>query len=233
MRYRALSVAHVHEIVGHLVAGEHVAVDVKAVERGDGEVCDLEPLAKVIAVFQNELTLQPPHDVEVFEGRLAAAVHPLFHRLPVEVLDDPGFWRYVSVKYFWWYISWREAKPIAAGNFKNLVDATLPAEQIPLRMYLRTKAIERDGDVTLAGQLEKSTDFWRSHITRVRLASAPVVARAFAEAKRDDRAIGRLTTDPLRRVARRLNRTWANINLDLYSKEEAEKLVAETIEAEA
>lgn len=224
--------AHTHDIVGHLVDGEHVSVDAKAVERGDGETLDTEHLESIIGEFRSELTGHPPRDVEIFEGRLAAATHPWFSSLPVEVLDDPGFWRYLALKHFWWFTMWREAKPIESGNYKNLVDATKPAEQIPFRFFLRTRAVDRDGDVALAGELEKSTDFWRSHITRVRLASAPNIARAFAEAKRDDRDPVRLTTDPLRRVARRLNRTWSNINLDLYDETEARALVHDVIESE-
>lgn len=233
MRYRALSLANSHEIVGYLVEGEHVAIDVRAVERGDGEICNTAPLEAISSDFRAKLAAEPPRDVELFEGTLAAELHSWFDALPVEVLDDPGFWRYLAVKHLWWFIAWREAGPIAAGNFKNLVDVTKPAEQIPFRLYLRTKAIARGGDVALAGQLEKSTDFWRSHITRVRIASAPTVARAFAEAKRDDRNPVRLKTDPLRRVARRLNRTWSNINLDLYNEAEAKQLIDDIIEAEA
>lgn len=232
MRYRALGLAQTHAIVGHLVDNEHISIDTKTVERGDGEICDLEPLEQTVRAFRAELEAQSPRDVELFEGKLAAALHPWFHSLPVEVLDDPSFWRYLAVKHFWWFIAWRESGPIKAGNFKNLVDVTKPAEQIPFRFYLRTKAIAKAGDVGLAGQLEKSTDFWRSHITRVRIASAPTVARAFAEAKRDDHNPVRLTTDPLRRVARRLNRTWSNINLDLYDDTEAKKLIKDIIEAE-
>jgi hypothetical protein len=232
MRYRVLTIAQTHEIVELLVAGEDFGTDAVALERGDGEQLDVGPLLDIVEVFRERLSeCGSSVDTEHFEGQLAAALHPWFSSIPIEVLDDPGFWRYLAVKYFWWFTAHRESDPIARGNFTNLVDATLPAEQIPLRLYLRTRAIDVDGDVQLAGALAHSTDFWRSHINRVRLGSAPVVARVFAEAKLADTK-GRLSTNPLRRVARRLNRTWANTNLDIYEREDALHLIQEAIERE-
>lgn len=232
MRYRALTVGQVHDIVEVLATGERFGIDAVALERGDGEPLDESGLLAIIAEFVPALEGGAIGDTEVFEGQLAAALHPWFSSVPIEVLDDPGFWRYLAVKHFWWYTSHRESGPISEGNFTNLVDGTRPAEQIPLRLYLRTRAVDVDGDVDLAGEIPKSTDFWRSHITRVRVGSAPNVARGFAVAKRDD-AEGRLKTDSLRRVARRLNRTWANTNLDLYDDHDAAALIREIIDEEA
>lgn len=231
MRYRALTVGQVHDIVEVLATGERFGVDAVALERGDGELLNEAALLEILAEFTSALEGGDIGDGEMFEGRIAAALHPWFSAIPIEVLDDPGFWRYLAVRHFWWYTSRRESGPISEGNYKNLVDATRPAEQVPLRMYLRTRAVDVDGDVALAGEIPKSTDFWRSHITRVRVGSAPRVARTFAEAKRDDRK-GKLKTDPLRRVARRLNRTWANTNLDVYGDEDASALINEIIEEE-
>lgn len=169
----------------------------------------------------------------MFEGRLAAALYGWFDSVPIEVLDDPGFWRYLSLRHFWWFIQWREADPIAKGNFANLVDATLPAEQIPLRLYLRAKSVAVDLDASLAGQIPKSTDFWRSHITRVRIASAPRMARSFAIAKRDEAVLGELLrTERIRRVAKRVNRMWSNVRLDVYDDKESSVLMTEIIESE-
>lgn len=231
MRYRTLTVGQSHEIAAALAAASQYGIDSVAGERGDGVELDESELLVTISVFKTRLESGDNTDVEVFEGQLAAQLHPWFESIPIEVLDDPGFWRYLAVKHFWWYTAKREATPISKGNINNLVDATKPAEQIPLRLYLRTKAIDSDGDVALAGEISESTDFWRSHITRVRVGSAPVVARKFAEKKRDDDQ-RQLTTNPLRRVARRLNRTWANTNLDLYDEEDANRILDEIIERE-
>lgn len=233
MRYRILSAAAVHQIASSLVAGEHASVDVHSVDRGDGSTVDEELLQETLEPFRQELSEGDPPDNEVFEGRLASAIHGWFDSLPIEVLDDRGFWRYLSVRYFWWFISWRESEPIKRGNFKNLVDATLPAEQVPLRLYLRARAIADGQDTALAGEIPKSTDFWRSHVVRVRVGTAPNVARALATAKRDEDSRGQsLKTERLRRVARRVNRMWSNVYLDLYDPAEGSKFIDEVIESE-
>jgi hypothetical protein len=233
MRYRTLSVSATHQIAAQYVAGEHVAVEVHSVDHGEGTTLDEGLLLSVLELYEQELADNPPSDKEMFEGRLAAALFNWLDSLPVEVLDDPGFWRYLSVKYFWWFIEWREEDPISRGNFDNLVDATLPAEQIPLRMYLRARSVADDKDASLAGQIPKSTDFWRSHIVRVRVGSAPNIARAFALSKRDEEVLGQpLKTERLRRVARRINRMWSNVYLDLYDENEGGKFVKEIIEAD-
>ena len=229
MRYRALTAAQSHEIVDVLSQGNNFGVKSVALERGDGELFDEDLLQSLLEPFKSEMSRGDYGDAEKFEGKLAEALHDLFKSVPVEVLDDRAFWRYLAVEHFWWYTSVRESEPIAKGNYRNLVDVSLPAEQIPFRLFLRTKAVDVDGDVAIAGEIAASTDFWRSHITRVRVSSAPRVARAFSIAKRDD-ATGKLNTTGVRKVARRLNRAWANTNLDTYSEEDAQIFLNELID---
>lgn len=231
MRYRALTAAQSHEIVDVLSQGDNFGVKSVALERGDGEPFDEDLLQSLLEPFKSEMTKGDYGDAEKFEGRLAEALHELFKSVPVEVLDDRAFWRYLAVEHFWWYTAVRESEPIAKGNYRNLVDVSLPAEQIPFRLFLRTKAVDVDGDVAIAGEIAASTDFWRSHITRVRVSSAPRVARAFSIAKRDDTA-GNLNTTSVRKIARRLNRAWANTNLDTYSDEDAQIFLSELIDEE-
>ena len=233
MRYRTLGKATCQQMAADLVAGRHVSVEAKAGSEGTGLIVDEEALSTILRLFREELEANPPKDNEIFEGRLAAALYGWFESLPIEVLDDPGFWRYLSLRHFWWFIEWREAEPIEKGNFNNLVDATLPAEHIPLRLYLRAKAVVDGDDASLAGQIPKSTDFWRSHITRVRVASAPDMARAFAEIKRDEKELDApLKTERVRRVAKRVNRMWSNVRLDMYDSAESKQLMKEIIENE-
>jgi len=90
-------------------------------------------------------------------------------------------------------------------------------------MFLRGQ-ISWDGtDYSLAWAIPKGSDFWRSHILRVKTGSAPTVARAFANRQ----VVSRLETDSLRELASRLNRTWSNVVLHLYSEAEATKLLDE------
>ena len=233
MRYRTLGKATCQQMAADLVAGRHLSVEAKAGSDGAGTVLDEEELTQILGLYREQLDSGTVNDNETFEGSLAAALFSWFDSIPIEVLDDPGFWRYLAIRHFWWFIEWREADPISKGNFTNLVDATLPAEQIPLRLYLRAKAVADGDDASLAGQIPRSTDFWRSHITRVRVASAPTMARAFAEMKRDEKALpSPLKTERLRRVAKRVNRMWSNVRLDMYDSVESKQLMNEIVENE-
>lgn len=233
MRYRTLGKALSQQMAADLIAGKHLSVEAKAGSDGNGPVLNEGTLTQILSLYREQLDSGRVKDNEVFEGSLAAELFPWFDSIPIEVLDDPGFWRYLAIRHFWWFIEWREADPIAKGNFTNLVDATLPAEHIPLRLYLRAKAVAEGDDASLAGQIPRSTDFWRSHITRVRLASAPKMARAFAEVKRDEKSLpAPLKTDRLRRVAKRVNRMWSNVYLDMYDSAESKNLMNEIVESE-
>ncbi len=75
----------------------------------------------------------------------------------------------------------------------------------------------------LAGAIPKGTDFWRSHVLRVRTGTAPPVTRALVRSHREER----LPTDDLRDLARRLNRTWTNVTLHGYGDDESDLLIAE------
>ena len=91
------------------------------------------------------------------------------------------------------------------------------------RMYLRMAALGGSQHVALAACLPQATDFWRSHVLRVRTGCAPALVRAMVEGQRN----ARLRTDDLREFAKRVNRTWSNVLLDLYTQEEAVELLTE------
>ena len=228
MRYPTLSSSRSSELVADLVKGSAPSIDAVTSWRGDGESVDLESLDVVLEEGRrrlDEIGTDPSltSDKEPFEGELAIAVFAILHGLPAEVLDDPGFWRYLSLSRFWWYIAWREADPIANGNAATYTDGRRNTEQIPLRLYLRAKSVAA-GDPALAKDLKKCTDFWRSHVIRVRTGTAAPLASAFAEMQK---GALRLPTARLRAYARRLNRTWTNVHLGLYDAQRAKALVQE------
>jgi hypothetical protein len=94
-------------------------------------------------------------------------------------------------------------------------------------MYLRAAAVGGAEHVALAAGLSNATDFWRSHIIRVRTGTAPAVARELVRSQQ----AARLTTTPLRDLARGLNRSWSNSVPQILSEEEAKKLIDELIES--
>lgn len=229
MRYPTLTVGHVEEIVSGLINGSNPSCDASAVWRGDAETIDFDPLDEILDQLKLDLEsigTDPSLtvDKEPFEGRVAVAVYPYLDGLPTEVLDDPGFWRYLSASRFWWFIQWREADPISRGNVGTYTDGRRNTEHIPLRLYLRAKAIAATGDLSLVQDLHKCADFWRSHVIRVRTATAAPLAAAFAEMQNGE---GRLPTAKLRSYARRLNRTWTNVQLGLYEQDRARAMIEE------
>ena len=144
----------------------------------------------------------------------------------VSVLDDPGFWRYLSMMWFWEFVQWREwEEPSRFKEQKHLryVDGRISTECVLTRMLLRSMSLGGPDHQELAACLPNATDFWRSHILRVRTASAPRVTRAMVELQRDDP----LRTSDVREFAKRKNRTWTNVILHLYDYAEAFNLLTE------
>ena len=230
MRYPTLTIGQVDALLADRAKGLDPSCDAIAIWRGQGEALAFDSLDLVIGAFQTELEKMGADpslvaDKEPFEGELAVATFSVFDDLPVEVLDDPGFWRYLAMSRFWWFIEWREARPISEGRALTYVDGRRNTETIPLRLYLRAKAVASSGKPELASQLERCADFWRSHITRVRTGSAPYVAAAFAEMQSNEET--HLATGELRAFARRLNRLWTNVQLSVYEAENAEMIIEE------
>jgi hypothetical protein len=191
----------------------------------------------VTDLMQQYASMNPSELRDWIEGYASAAILEAVDGLSILGLDDPGFWRYVSLRYCWNFIVWRESKSFRNAvefdpdneaddgeadaaqplGYRVYIDGRRPAECVPLRMYLRARIARDGGDPAAAARLEKATDFWRSHIVRVRTGTAPVLAAAFVEYQSEHE----MTTDPLRDYARRLNRLWSNVQLSAYDDPDA------------
>lgn len=227
MRYPIISRSTTEELATQLIAGHDPAIGPSVTWVGTGDDVDLTALDDAIDLMRKAhdafVKSEPAAKPEEFEGRAAGSLHRALRDLPIEALDEPGFWRYVSLEKLWWFISVREAGSIARGNVMKYVDGLHPAECVPMRMFLRAQAIRDGDDYTLASALTRSGDFWRSHVTRVRTGSAPPLARGFARLQ----AQVRMPTDDLRPFARRVNRLWTNVVLDRIDDAEADHLMQE------
>ncbi len=231
MRYPTISTSKADDLVRRLVSGQRPAVDAEVSWVGAGEEVDLGPLDEAVAQLKTRwlefLGSDDGGRPEEFEGLAAGDLHRALRDLPIEALDDPGFWRYVSVARLWWFIEEREAGPISRGNHMNYIDGLRPAECVPLRMFLRAQAIQDGDDYSLASSMKQATDFWRSHVIRVRTGGAPPLARSFTRLQTEKQ----MPTSPeLRPFARRLNRLWANVVLDRLDESDADQLMAELYE---
>ena len=107
---------------------------------------------------------------------------------------------------------WRESDALRSGNLLSYFRAT-GVECIPLRLFLRGQVVfEATGKYDLAAAIPEGTDFWRSHILRVKTGRDRNVARVFVDMQRDKR----LLTKQLRSLARLINRMRANVFLSEY-----------------
>lgn len=197
---------------------------------GEGDDFDETPVQQAAEQCRELIRTNPSSsEKDRVEGDAARHLHEALqptdsrNSVPVHVLDDPGFWRYLSIRWFWDFIAWRESTPFANGNHMKYLDAKNSTECVLTRMYLRMAALGGGEYGELASVLPSATDFWRSHIIRVRTATAPALVRAMVEIQRDHR----LVTKDLREFAKRVNRTWTNVVLNLYEQDEAQKLLSE------
>jgi hypothetical protein len=200
-----------------MVAGLAPAVDASSEWVGLGDDIDLSPIAAVAADITGRCHEWTDKDRDRFEGKASVDLYESLSGVGSEVLDDRGFWRYVGLNYFWEFIAWREEGPFLAGNYLRYVDASSATESVLTRMYLRAQAVGGSANGDLAGVLQHSTDFWRSHVLRVRTGTAPAMTRAFATKQSESR----LGTDSLRETARNLNRLWTNVVLHTYDDDQA------------
>jgi hypothetical protein len=165
-------------------------------------------------------------DPDAFEGNIASTVYDLLKDTPLITLDDPGFWRYLAME-FWWYAEWRQKKTFQLGkDYIKYVDGRNSNECVILRTFLRGQIASTAGDPNLASVIPEATDFWRSHIVRVLNWKFPSVVKAFIKLQERERmAMG--PGGELRIVGRRLNRRRANLILTEYSYQEATELLDE------
>lgn len=224
MKYPALTRSDCRQLAGQRLKGHDPSVDSLTRWLGAGDDLEMADIHQTADLFEQKMTAHAEvKDRDWLEGHLAGILYQALHPIPVSILDDPRFWRYLSLRYFWNFIEWREAGAFGRGNHMKYIDGENSAECVLTRMYLRVQALGGMEYAHLAEVLPKSTDFWRSHVLRTRTATAPAVTRALVKMQRDRR----LSTPDIRALAKALNRTWTNVVLNLYSEEEAQKLIEE------
>ena len=174
-------------------------------------------------------------DLDQIEGKAACVLYEALVEAgtPTEALSEAGFWRYVSLVHMWNFCVFRQpsafkATPEPRESHKQYIDGEISYLCVPSRMYLRVTALggrdhaQRDG---LAWAVRGGTDFWRSHIHRVRVGEHPAIVRAMV--RRQSAEETRLSTLPLRTFAKELNRTLTNLVPSLLDDEDADRFVRE------
>jgi hypothetical protein len=229
MRYPVLTNTKTAELAAEFVSGTEPSVEPHTTWLGTGADIDLRPIAAVAAEIAKDAETWTNKDRDRFEGKASVKLYEALRAVPPEILDDRGFWRYLALRYFWEFIAWREQGAFAAGNHLKYVDASTNTEAVLPRMYLRALAVGGGAHSELASAVTEATDFWRSHVLRVRTGSAPALTRAFAAKQARDR----LMTESLREAAKRLNRNWTNVVLYLYDDDEARRVIDKIWDAQS
>lgn len=249
MKYPSLAETAANELAKKALEAEERPpaddVDDAASWNGSGERLDLSFLDSDAAAWMNlvgeyesgkkKRKKDGPSSRDAVEGQVARHLHQRLSDagLTTLALDDPGFWRFLSLRYFWDFVVWRESKTFKRHNdteaknpllYQKYINGRQPAECVLTRMYLRGRVAAEAGDPLLTDAVKDGTDFWRSHILRVQTGSAPRLTRAFVETQRDDPMP---TDSALRPFARRLNRMWTNVVLHTYDDGACAALVAE------
>ena len=102
MRYPILTRSKTENLARQLVRGEHIPNwELERSWIGSGQEIDLGPLAETMRTMRTAFEKRDARSAvaspETFEGRFAGDVHRALRDLPIEALDDPGFWRYLSL----------------------------------------------------------------------------------------------------------------------------------------
>ena len=232
MRYPTISWSRCDEIARTRIDGGDPLLDEQWVGNGqEVNLSRIEGAASRINALMHEHIGASDKEKDYVEGlastKLYAALCPTDPSIAgapdVPVLDDPGFWRFLALRYFWEFIKWRQPRAFDNRNHMRFLDAEQSRDTVLTRMYLRVAAVGGLQYTDHAECLRESTDFWQSHILQVRTASAPALVRAMVNQQADDR----LATEPVRRFAKRVNGMWTNVLLNLYDDAEAVELVAE------
>ena len=206
---------------------------------GEGEALDMTALEAARSEIESLLPADGTrHDVDRTEGRASVVLYRAVSDSGADAaaLDDPGFWRYVSLAQMWNFVVWREPafKPKQASldepappksNYEQYVDGRNYFNCVATRMYLRVKCLGGLEYGDLAWAVAKGTDFWRSHILRVKAGEHPFFVRAMVRRQMDPAT--RLDTDPLREFAKQLNRSLVNVVPAMLDEDAADAMVDE------
>ena len=207
---------------------------------GEGDDLDVSPLEDAQAQIEELLDSEEAQcfDPDQKEGKAACVLFGAITDAGADpaALDDPGFWRYVCLAHVWNFAAWRqptafsgrrsaEGVPGTPASLKSYVDGSRPHDCVPARMYFRVKAVGGLEHADLAWAVREGTDFWRSHILRVKVGEHPPIVRAMVRRQSNDKT--RLLTDDLRKLAKDLNRTLTNVVPALLNEDAAEELVDE------
>jgi len=227
LKYRSLSQSDSESLRDAILANENLNVDELGQEVGDGDLLDLTPVkelcAKAVARCESESSS------EQIELEYSGDLYLILRAVPVEVRDDPGFWRWVTATALLPFLKLREAKNRKPIGREAIGAGTNRSDILACRMFLRAQVARRvlpDGKLDFSTLTElgaKHHDFWQSHIVRVSTGSEQGLAHALITSHLRDH----IPTSDLRVFVRdRINKPKNTVATYLMSEDEAASYVA-------
>lgn len=237
MQYPTVSLNAIQGFLAEVAVEGEMADPPQYVLRGAGEEF-FDKHLKVLRSFKESFAKEmaaadKKTNPDEVEGRYAVKFFKAFHGLPVEVLTDRDFWRYLSSSYFFEFIIWRDGdsgKLPAYASF-GASSRAVNFDCVPYRMfnrgllnYLMTEDHDDDSYSRVPG-----TDVWRSHILRVKTSFAPDLVQSYIEKLESKK----LPTGLVRPLAKRLRRDRSNILFEILDEDSATKLFERDYKIEA
>ena len=183
-------------------------------------------------------------DQFLLEAFMASRIHKLLHEIPVEILQNMGFWRYLALFPYRWYLQLREGgasgldlKPQDYGGRNTSKDgkeqSTGPKYQLILRTFLWGKAAydpDEPGHYRRATLVNETggavADVWHSHIVRVQLGHLGRLPHAFLDSICEPPVANSAHKEKgARPVEKRLTRMKHTVLFDVYDLDEVRELV--------
>ena len=159
---------------------------------------------------------------EELEAELSSQLFRILETLPVTMLTDSDFWRFLSSEYFFEFTLWRDGENCALASF-GASSATVNFDCVPFRMFNRGLiAFTISEDINELDYAHiPGTDLWRSHILRVLTSYSSSMSQAIL----DEYKAGNLPTAVVRDVAKSLRKNRANVVFEVLDLEEAMEIL--------
>ena len=163
---------------------------------------------------------------EELEGELSSQLFRVLESLPVTMLTDSDFWRYISSEYFFEFTLWRDGEACALASF-GASSSSVNFDCVPFRMFNRgliAFTITEDiNDLEYAHI--PGTDLWRSHILRVLTSYSASMSQAILDEYKE----GNLPTAVVRDVAKSLRKSRANIVFEVLDLDQSAEILTREI----
>jgi len=120
--------------------------------------------------------------LDKYEGMAASIVHQNLSDLPIEILADEDFWRYVALISIFEIVAWRH-ESLGNNNF-GLTGGRGFLRCLPYRMFIRADIAHRYSDganYNLTSAHGSLVDQWASHVLAQQYGSVPRLVKVMLE----------------------------------------------------